>query len=189
MAYVPVPPTFACAIVAPDTVTDDPVAVADTPEIPSAVNALGISGVSATATGSSVTVSGATIAHANVGGTGTYAMGVGRISRTIQVSIWAPNPTFRSIVVDAILAAIGNGENAFLTLPNNAGAWIQWSGTARGPSDFDDDAQLSYSLYVDHIYFDVDYVVEQQLPATQIGSVEVTKIAGGSSPVVEIIGG
>lgn len=116
-----------------------------------AINALSV-GVTATATGAAVTITGAQWAKVNIGSSGTYAIEEMRIKRTIMVSVWINNIDARWAIVDAILANLGTADNHFLTLSDGSSAFILYS-----TDSMDDTSESSYSMFVHHIYFDVEY--------------------------------
>jgi hypothetical protein len=138
-----------------------------------AINALAISGVVATVSGTNVMVTNSPICLANVSGTGyVLAQEVNRIGRSVQVSIWTPNPQLRFTVSDAIQSAVGTYAQPFLTLSDGTQALCLLAGGAG--SGLDDDSQSSYSLYLEHLIFHVEYAVLKTFIAYPIQDVDAT---------------
>lgn len=153
--------------------------------------------VTATASGSSVTISGATGVKCNVGTVGSVTSFASRFEQRIQVSVWTPtayqntgNPSvdtplsLRSAVCDAIINAVGTDMNMWYVLPDGTYARIRLSAIPA----YKDDSQADYNLYEAHLIFLVEYVLQTTLSATQVGVIEETTTIGDETPLT-IIGG
>ena len=132
-----------------------------------AINALGLTGITASAAGAVVTLSGGQFTFCNVGANGQIAREVTRINRWLQVSVWAPDPNLRFSIQNAIMAGIGYAIDLFLTLPDGSKMFLRYM-----TDKMDDEHQTSYALFVHHIIFDVEYGVLDVQPGTQIGEVQ-----------------
>jgi hypothetical protein len=132
------------------------------------ITALDAPGVSASATGAAVTVSGTTKLKCNIGGTATMAQEVRRTMTPVQVSVWAPNAESRR----AIGQMIENGlaldfPIPFLQAADGAAIFIRM----RGAPMWNDDSQRAYSLYQWHGVFECEYPTHQISTGTQVESV------------------
>lgn len=161
-------------------------------EVAAVVNSAHLVGVSASATGPSVALTGDTWEVCNIGGTGTITRGESlRTSRLVQVSIWTtgglegtdPDGSLRLAMFDSITSQVGTVQNHFMTLPDGSSAYIMFEG-----DKFEDDSQSSYSLYVAKIYFTLEYALFRSSPATQVGNITATT-TNGQSTITTIIGG
>lgn len=159
--------------------TDTPATIATA--VIAAINALAISGVVATSTGSgTLSVTGSPALKCNVGGFATFAKEAGRQLRTVQVSVWAPNPALRQSIAEAILENVGVADIPFITLTDGTITWFRYDSDT-----ISDESQADYSLYEHHILFNaelpvlrryttyevVGYVAQQTPPATGITEV------------------
>ncbi len=136
--------------------------------VAAAINALTISGVSASASGAMVTVTGSPYIICNVGSSQeTMAVEVNRIQRTVQVSAWCPTPDLRFQVSDPILQSIGTTDVPVLKFSDGSPLRIQNNGRI----DYNtDESQSAYSLYEYHINFEVEYGILRYVRAASIGS-------------------
>ena len=139
----------------------------------SAINALALSGVSATSALGVTTVSGPVPIVCNVGGTGTLATEVMRVSRLIQVSIWASDPDTRELLYEAIIQNVGIVTAECIALSDNAPLRLKYAGDR-----FDDDSQSAFTLYVCHLTFTAEYGIIQSSTGYQIGAVEAVQQVG-----------
>jgi hypothetical protein len=146
--------------------------------VASAINALAISGLTASASGAVVTLTGGQFQTVNIG-SGNALLGIEefRVERTIQVSVWINDAPTRWQIVEAIVNAIGNSNLHFLTLSDGSQAYIHYQ------SDYlDDSSESSYSLYAHHIWFGVEYGQINTSPAYQIESAGVTQTIDSTTP-------
>lgn len=151
-------------------------------KVKNAIVAAGIPGVSATVSGTSVTVTGSPNIKCNIGGSATLAREVARHKRTIQVSMWCPNPQIRASVGDAISANVGvkGLSTKFITLPDGTNVWAEWYSSADV-----DDKQADYSVFIRHLFFNLEYGVLQYQQATQIGAIQETwQVQGVTLPSI-----
>jgi hypothetical protein len=146
--------------------------------VAAAITDLDLSGVSANATGSLVVVTGAFDLACNVGGTGSIAREVDRVTRLIQVTTYAPSPEARTLIDDAIVGRLGTTETDFLTLSDGQALYVR--NTYAGEY-LNEKAQLSYSAYQAVSLFKVEYPIMVASPATQIGAIALSGSAGAAA--------
>ena len=143
-----------------DTATTVAAAVA------AAINSLAVVGVSASHTGAMVTISGARFTIVNIVGTGQAHKEVGRVSRTVQVSIWTNSPWSRYAIHDAISSTLGAVDACWITLPDGGRVLILGKGER-----LTEQSQSSYNIYEAHLTYYVEYGVVQRATAYQIGAI------------------
>lgn len=145
------------------------------------INAAGRPGLSATATGAVVTVTGCKTLRVTIGGSETAVIGreVGRIERVVQVSVWASNDAVRALVFGAIQSGVGMLDSRFFTLADGTDYGICYESDT-----WSDESQSSYSLYVSHTLYRVEFGITQTVTATQVGSVIASTTDGSMTPVV-----
>lgn len=157
------------------------------------VNAQSLHGVTASAAGPAVKLTGDMWDVCNIGGTGTITTGETlRTSRLVQVSIWTtgglegtdPDGSLRLAMFDSISSQIGTRLNHFLTLPDGSSAYIMYEG-----DKFEDDSQSSYSLYVAKIYYELEYALFRSTSAVQVGDIVATTTINGQKSQTTSIGG
>lgn len=152
--------------------------------VQNAINALSVSGVAAAASGDSTTITGSPLLRCNVGGAGLVsAKEVGRVSRSVQVSVWAPDPVIRWALADPIITGAGEADSTYLTLSDGTPMFVLYE-----CDSMRDKAQSSYSLYEHHMRFHVEYGIIKYLQGTQVESVEITETLNGGTPVT-FVGG
>jgi hypothetical protein len=134
-----------------------------------------IPGVSASQDGDELLISGASDVICNIGGTGSIATEIDRITRIVQVSTYAPNPMARTLIDDAIVQGVGNVTNQYYTLNDGWGLWVRYAGAGE---TYREKAQSSYSAFEAHSYFSVEYPIVTVSPATQIGAIKLTEQVG-----------
>jgi hypothetical protein len=148
--------------------------------VAAAVTALGIT---ATASGSAVTIASPTII-CNIGGTAQMAREVARKSRMMKVTVWAPTPQIRDTVGDTIETYVGakGTTTKFIPIADGTNLWAQCLGSVD-----QDDKQADYSMYERHIMYEIEYGMLQYQSATQIGSTSTTYSINGTtlSPIIE----
>lgn len=142
-------------------------------------------GGSATASGNVVTFSGTPVIKCNIGGSATLSREVSRQRRTVQVSVWCPDPIMRDNVADAIetyVGAKGNSQTQFYPMGDGTKIWVDYQ-----TSCDKDDKQADYSMYMRDIFYTVEYGMMQTQTATQIGAIKETYTVQGTtlSPIVE----
>lgn len=148
--------------------------------VASAINALGIAGVTANASAGVVTVSGSSNLICNVGGSGTMAREVLRVCRLVTITSWCPDEVLRDNTEDAIISSIGNAGNRRLALGDGTNAILWYK-----DNHWDDDHEQDFSMYRSLMFYTVEYSVLQTQQATQIGAFRVTpEINGASLPDV-----
>ncbi len=152
--------------------------------VAAAITALGLSGVTASASGQQVTVIGANVKYCNVGSAGTIAREISRVMRRIQVSVYSSDPFTRFAVGDAIYQSIGDAISLFLTLNNGSQLYCRYASDA-----LDETSQNEYTLYVHHFIFDCEYGIIQTATATQIGAVTLGDTIANFQPQTAIFGG
>lgn len=138
--------------------------------VAAAINALAISGVTATASGDGVSLAGAQFGSVNVGGSGTIVSEQRRTRQMVQVSIWVNDFPTRFQMADAIMTAIGTASNHFLTLTDGSQAYIEYQS-----DHMDDSSTSSYTVAVHHIVYMVEFGILQSATAYQIESIGTTE--------------
>lgn len=151
--------------------------------VAAAIVALNISGVSASAAGAVVTVTGAFLLKCNVSGTGILMREVARVSRVMQVSIWASDPYTRAALEDPLIAYVGDAITPFLTLSDGTDMYVTYNGDG-----WIDDSQGTYSLLVAHHCIEVEYGIMQSTPVAQLGAVENLVTPRNGAPVTVYVG-
>ena len=150
--------------------------------VAAAITALSVPGVTASASGAVVTVSGTPYLKCNIGGTSVMVQEVRRAMLPVQLSVWAPDAASRQ----AIGALIENGfaldfPIPFLNAADGSAIWIR----QRSTPAWSDDSQRSYSLYEWHCIYECEFPTLQSATGAQIESVG-TQIGSGS---IEYTGG
>jgi hypothetical protein len=153
--------------------------------------------VTATVSGSIVTIQNATLVHCNVGSTGTVNSFQSRFEQRIQVSIWTPNAyqntgipsvdtpkSIRAAVCDAIVNNVGTDMNMWYTLPDNTDMRLRLTSMPV----LRDDSQSDYNVYEAHMIYMAEYVLKSTIPTTQVGIVDELTTIDSSIPI-SIIGG
>lgn len=162
------------------TVLEDNLASVAT-HVASAINALAISGVTATPSGNGLSVTGSYSLACNIGASSVAIAREAHLwQRCVQISIWAPDPNTRYAMTDPILSSIGTIDNSFLTLSNGMTMRIYNSGRQSWNKD---KLQLSYSCYQAHYIFDVEYYSIAQTTSSQIESLEQDVSLNGASAI------
>lgn len=142
-------------------------------------------GFAATSSGGSVTITSGIAQTVNVGGTGSITQSVNWITRSIQATIYAPTPDWRNAFSDALTTGLtGSTAQDFLTLADGSGARCKLIG-----DDFDEKSQLSYTLYQAFVTYDVTYLLERTVSATQIGVAKSIEVVANNQPVTLYTGG
>ena len=143
--------------------------------VASAINTVSLSGVTASATGPVVTVTGASKIKCSIGTSGPFlTTEIRRVEQGIQVSIWAPDPFQRASLSESILSTIGSVLQPFLPLSD--GTYMRCKFRTQSQPDI---SQSSYSIYERHIVFDVEYGIMSTISGTTIDAVV-------AEPTVEI---
>lgn len=146
--------------------------------IQNAANALGIAGVSATASGDGVAITGSPLLRCNIGGQGLVeAKEVGRVCRSVQVSVWCPDPIIRWTLADIVLIGLGQGDSNDLPLSDGTPLRVFYENDMMR-----DKAQSSYSLYEHHIRLHAEYGIIKVLQGAQVESLEVQETVNGEGP-------
>ncbi len=127
---------------------------------------LHIPGVSASAAGAAVTITGANSLYATVAASGLVLYEVGRCIQHIQATIWAPDDKVRVLLENAMLAYVGTSDAHSVALPD--GTTMDCELTA--PPRWSDQSSSDYSLYVSHVVFACDFPLVRALSATQIAA-------------------
>lgn len=95
-------------------------------KVAAAINGLALSGVSATASGAAVTVSGAPLVECRIGVQAPLAKEVRRTERQVRVTCWCPKPEIRDQVGPVVELAIGYAGNYWLALADGSSAKITY---------------------------------------------------------------
>lgn len=162
------------------TTSNDTLATVAT-AVEGAINALGIPGVSATASGDTVSTTGAPYLICRVGSSNvSMAIEVNRFTQGVQVSIWAPNPQLRFTVHDPIAYSIGTTLAPFMSLSDGTPMRVQNTGVVKWNKD---KSQSAYSCYEHHSIFQVEYGVLQPIVGAQVKAIQQT-IQTNSEPSI-----
>lgn len=153
--------------------------------VASAVNALALPGVSASASGAQVTFSGAFDLFCNVGVDGTYTQEVMRISRGVQATVYSPDPLTRTTIADAIISLVGTALVHWYTLSDGQPLYVRFN--MRAGDKLEERAQASYSAYEECIVFETQYPITVTSIVTPVGVVEL--VSANNAPVTSYIGG
>jgi hypothetical protein len=154
------------------------------------INALGISGVSATASGAVVISVGSPVLFCNIGGLGlVMATEVARLRRSIQVTAWCPNPTLRYQVLDAIESQIGTQLQPFLYLSDGTCMQVEFATSNAGTGTLMDKDSQSYGAFVVNIVYDCEYPVLAYAPGGEIESVDNALTVNDTDSASVVVGG
>jgi hypothetical protein len=153
--------------------------------------------VTATSSGSIITVSNATLVHCNIGSTGTINAFQSRFEQRIQVSVWTPNAyqntgapsldtpkSIRAAVCDAIANNVGTDMNMWYTLPDNTDMRLR----LMSMPVLRDDSQSDYNVYEAHMIYLAEYVLKSTVPTTQVELIDESITIDRFIPI-SIIGG
>lgn len=177
-------------VYAPVVVGDSLAAIAT--KVANAVNALALPGITAAPSGAGAVLTGAAWKNVNIGGTGSYERESSRVGRQLQATIWTtgasdPNDIDKSLryaILDAIVAGCGTQDEHFITDSTGEPIYLLYHGDTP-----DDNSESSYSLYVAHVFFDMEYSMRTVQPATQVGVIENTLQVNQYAPTTKFIGG
>jgi hypothetical protein len=156
--------------------------------IANAVNALGLTGVSASITSDTVTIAGVDQVQCNVSTAAVLlAREVGRRAQTLLVSCFSNNPDVRFTMHEAVSSRVGTAANVFVPLSDDTPMRLSY---ATGASDdkLKDSAQQRASRFTAHLAFDVEYSVLEYLGAATIGAID-NQITINSDAEIDIYAG
>lgn len=145
--------------------------------VAAAINALGVTGLSATAGGAQVTITGANAIACNVGGFAMVGTEVLRSERQFQISVWCPDAPTRSSIFNAIKLYLAQNV-PFLAFPDTSQGRLKYVS-----SPWNDEMQQDTLYFLKAIY-SVEWgevALEKQM---QIGAVQIstsTTLANGQS--------
>lgn len=153
--------------------------------IASSIAALVTAPYSATASGDSVTVTGATTIVCNVGGSAVVGQEVMRTERHFQISVWCPDAPTRSLIFNAIKILLA--QVYFLTFPDTSKGRLKYVS-----SPWNDDMQQDTLYFLKAVYCvewgEVAQETRTQITATQI-SIQETLANGESTPSISVTEG
>ena len=136
--------------------------------VAAAIVALGVTGVSASSSGDTVTVSGATIRTVHITAQTEAHKEVARVKRTVKVTLWMSSPEVRYALHEVVSSTLGAIDACWYTLPDGGRVRILPKGER-----FVDESQESYNLYEAHMLYSVEYGVVQRAIAYQIGAAQL----------------
>ena len=144
------------------------------------INALALPGISATASGAVVTVTGARAIICDIGAVGVLQREIGRTDEQVQVAVWSPYPHWRAKYAAAIKNAIGckgSPDNQYYAYGDGSTtAWIRYGGGA-----WRDSSQSDYGAYEARLVFMVEYPEVQRIAGYPIGAIQPTlDLPGGT---------
>lgn len=154
-------------------------------EIATNVNAYAAPGITASATGSVVTIAGSTFSKVNVGGTANMSREVTRVERNLSIDVWSPDPDTRSEVGDLIIANVGTSYTAFIPMQDSSGLRVRQTGADR----WIDKAESSYTTFRWTIPVEIEYGITQSLTGTQVEGVKIIEVVNNNPPVTIYTGG
>jgi hypothetical protein len=162
--------------------TDNPTSVAA--GVAAKINALGISGLSAASSANVTTVTGP-LCKCNVSGSNPQMVSkeVSRVSRDIQITVWAPDNDTRMAVGGVLENAFGGTDAHFLPLGDGTALYV-WFRTDR----FNDAAEATDSVFRWDFIYEVEYGILQVLPGTQVGVIESITVQNNAAPVTAFTG-
>lgn len=140
---------------------------------------------SATASGATVTITGASTIKCNVGGTATVGYEVMRSERHFQISVWCPDAPTRSVIFNAIKVYLA--QVYFLTFPDTSQGRLKYVA-----SPWNDDMQQD-TLYFLKAVYSVEWGEVAQETQTQVTAVQLTTTTtypnGEDQPAVTVTEG
>jgi hypothetical protein len=137
-------------------------------KVATAVNALALPGVTASASAEAVTVAGAYKLSCNIGATGSLKRTVANIRHPILATVYAPDPKTRSVIGDAIRMAVGTSDTHWFTMSDGEQLYVE-IGSA---SHLREKAQSSYSAFEYHLVFETEYAITPVIQVSQVGAFE-----------------
>lgn len=130
----------------------------------------------ATSTGPVITIAGARGIFARVGGFGTVMMETKRQEKQFQLIVWAPTPSARAAVLDALDAVLSASTD--MAMPDGSSAIVRYS------HSFQTDQVEKAGLYRGDLFYSIDYATTQvQAPAEVIAPVLNTTNAQTGLPI------
>lgn len=113
---------------------------------------------------------------ARVGTTGTVTTEWERQQQMMQITVWAPDPTTRSTIGNAIKVALS--QIAFLTMPDGYGARILYKGNR-----YSDDAQKP-QIYRRDFFYEVEYATTVTQTIATVVATKVTFETQDGTPII-----
>jgi hypothetical protein len=113
---------------------------------------------------------------ARVGTTGTVTTEWERQQQLMQVTVWAPDPTTRATIGNAIKVALS--QIAFLTMPDGYGARILYKGNR-----YSDDAQKPH-IYRRDFFYEVEYATTVTQTIATVVAAKVTFETQDGTPII-----
>ncbi|MBN3757223.1 hypothetical protein G3N95_30075 [Paraburkholderia sp. Tr-20389] len=113
---------------------------------------------------------------ARVGTTGTVTTEWERQQQLMQITVWAPDPTTRATIGNAIKVALS--QIAFLTMPDGYGARILYKGNR-----YSDDAQKPH-IYRRDFFYEVEYATTVTQTIATVVATKVTFETQDGTPII-----
>lgn len=113
---------------------------------------------------------------ARVGTTGTVTTEWERQQQLMQITVWAPDPTTRATIGNAIKVALS--QIAFLTMPDGYGARILYKGNR-----YSDDAQKPH-IYRRDFFYEVEYATTVTQTIATVVAAKVTFETQDGTPII-----
>lgn len=113
---------------------------------------------------------------ARVGTTGTVTTEWERQQQMMQITVWAPDPTTRATIGNAIKVALS--QIAFLTMPDGYGARILYKGNR-----YSDDAQKP-QIYRRDFFYEVEYATTVTQTIATVVATKVTFETQDGTPII-----
>lgn len=130
----------------------------------------------ASSAGPAVTVAGAHGIFARVGGFGTVMMETKRQEKQFQLIVWAPTPSARAAVLDALDSVLSASTD--MAMPDGSSSIVRYSHSSQS------DQVQKAGLYRGDLFYSIDYATTQtQAPAEVIAPVLNTTNAQTGLPI------
>jgi hypothetical protein len=166
------------------------------------VELLGVSGVTASASGAVVSVAGGTPVWCNIGqplsttptGQPLAVVDIGRFDQTVLITIWAPVPDEfigqmpggnREQLQNAILLALGGNDQRWNIAPDSSGFSAIWGDVGR----WSDKAEDLYTVFRADLELEIEYSLYRPVTVTPVGVIDVTMNLNADPPQTDYVGG
>ena len=165
------------------------------------VELLGV-GVTASAAGPVVSITGGTPVFCNIGqaltstptGEPIAVVDIGRFDQTVLVTVWAPVPDEfvgqkpggnRELLQNAILLAIGGNDQRWNIASDGSGFSVMWGDIGR----WSDKAEDLYTVFRADLQLELEYSLYRTVTMTPVGVIDVTMNLNANPPQTQYVGG
>jgi hypothetical protein len=154
-------------------------------KVANAIVALDQAGLSASAAGNVVTLTGSPAYFCNITGPGlVMATEIGRRRHSIQATCWCPSVAVRYAVHDAIESQVGTQLQTWLAMSDGTPMQIEASAASTAKMTLSDQQSVPYAAWVAYLCFDIEYAVLSYTAGGEVASVEATVAIGPNSATV-----